>query len=314
MTPRPPRPIGPDAMLTPLNILDHIRQRRPELKRSEGQVADMVLVDPQRVLGQSVTALARTAQVSEATVVRFCRSVGCGGFPDFKLRLAECQARGGTPFVSQDVEPDDDLSAVTRKIFSSAAAALNDSAGRLDAQAVARAVDLLSGASSVLCTGMGASASVAADAAHKLLRLGMTAQSSADPMLVEMLAVNLGSQRGVLLAVSNTGRTLAMITLAEAARAQGVPVVAITAPESPLAAAATVAIGTAPVEDAEVYTPMASRLIHLAIVDVLSTGVALRLGTAAGRHLARVKTVLATTRTARDAAPGKGGARRRNRP
>jgi len=299
-------------LITPLNIVDHIRQRLPELKRSERQVAEMVLTDPQKVLGQSITALAQTAMVSEATVVRFCRSVGCGGFPDFKLRLAECQARGGTPFVSQDVAPDDDLPAVARKIFSSAAAALNDAAGTLDAGAIARAVDLLADASSILCIGMGASAVVAADAAHKFLRLGMAAQASADPMIVQMLAVNLGSQQGILLAVSNTGRTLALIELVQAARAQGVPVIAITAPGSPLAAIATVAIGTDPVEDAEIYTPMASRLIHLAIIDVLSTGTALRIGAAARRHLAKVKSALAGTRAGRPTAPpGKGRSRPR---
>ena len=287
-------------MLTPSNVLDHIRQRLPDLKRSERQVAEIVLTDPQKVLTQSITAVAQTALVSEATVVRFCRSVGCSGFPDFKLRLAECQARGGTPFVSQDVAPDDELPAVARKIFSSAAVALNDAAGRLDAGAIAHAVDLLAEASSILCIGMGASAIVAADAAHKFLRFGMAAQSSSDPMLVQMLSVNLGSQNGIMLAVSNTGRTLAMIELVEAACAQGVPVIAITAPGSPLAAVATVAIGSDPVEDAEIYTPMASRLIHLTIVDVLSTGVALRIGAGARRHLAKVKAALADTRTARN--------------
>ncbi len=291
-------------MLQPLNILDHIRGRLPELKKSEAQVADMVLADPHKVLGQSITVLAQAAGVSEATVVRFCRSIGCGGFPDFKLRLAEGQARG-TPFVSQDVAPDDDVPMVAQKVFASAAAALNDAAGALDMEAVARAVDLLAGASSILCIGTGASAVVAEDAAHKFLRFGMAAQASADPMMVRMLSVNLG-EKGVLLAISNTGRTFVVTELAQTAREQGVPVIAITAPGSPLAAVSTVTIGHTPVEDAEIYTPMASRLVHLAIIDVLSTGVALRIGTGARRHLAKVKAVLADTREARDGRPTRG--------
>ncbi|MCW2243797.1 transcriptional regulator HexR [Azospirillum canadense] len=291
-------------MLQPLNILDHIRGRLPELKKSEAQVADMVLADPHKVLGQSITVLAHAAGVSEATVVRFCRSIGCGGFPDFKLRLAEGQARG-TPFVSQDVAPDDDVPMVAQKVFASAAAALNDAAGALDMEAVARAVDLLAGASSILCIGTGASAVVAEDAAHKFLRFGMAAQASADPMMVRMLSVNLG-EKGVLLAISNTGRTFVVTELAQTAREQGVPVIAITAPGSPLAAVSTVTIGHTPVEDAEIYTPMASRLVHLAIIDVLSTGVALKIGTGARRHLAKVKAVLADTREARDGRPTRG--------
>ena len=291
-------------MLKPVNILDHIRGRLPDLKRSEAQVAEMVLAEPQKILGQSITTLAQAAGVSEATVVRFCRSIGCGGFPDFKLRLAEGQARG-TPFVSQDVAPDDDVPKVAQKVFASAAAALNDAAGALDMAAMAGAVELLAGASGILCVGTGASAVVAEDAAHKFLRFGMAAQASADPMMVRMLSVNLGGN-GVLLAISNTGRTFVVTELAQAAREQGVPVIAITAPGSPLAAVSTVAIGHMPVEDAEIYTPMASRLVHLAIIDVLSTGVALRIGTGARRHLAKVKAVLADTRAARDGKPPRG--------
>jgi len=282
-------------MLQPVNILDHIRGRLPELKRSEAQVAEIVLAEPQKVLGQSITMLAQAAGVSEATVVRFCRSIGCAGFPDFKLRLAEGQARG-TPFVSQDVAPDDETPTVARKIFSSAAAALNDAAGALDMAAVSRAVELLAEASSILCIGTGASAVVAEDAAHKFMRFGMAAQASADPMMVRMLAVNLGA-RGVLLAISNTGRTVMVTELAQMARDLGIPVIAITAPDSPLATVSSVAIGHTPVEDAEIYTPMASRLVHLAIIDVLSTGVALKLGAEARHHLAKVKAVLSGTRS-----------------
>jgi RpiR family carbohydrate utilization transcriptional regulator len=281
-------------MLRPLQILDDIRRQAPHLKPSEAQVADMVLEDPRKVLGLNITALAQAAGVSEATVVRFCRSVGCAGFPDFKLRLAECQARG-TPFVSQDVAPDDDPPVYARKIFSTATAALNNAAERLDIAAVTRAVELLSQAPRVLCVGMGASGALAEDAAHKFLRLGMDAQACTDPLLGRMLAVNLGSD-GVLVVISNTGRSVPIVEMAQVARDQGASVIALTVPGSPLARVAGTVIGNEPVEDAEIFTPMASRLVQLTIVDVLSTGVALTLGAPARRHLAKVKAVLADTR------------------
>lgn len=281
-------------MLKPLQILDDIRRQTPDLKPSEAQVAGMVLADPRRVLTLNITALAQAAGVSEATVVRFCRSIGCAGFPDFKLRLAESQARG-TPFISQDVAPDDDVAVFARKIFSSAAAALGEASDRLDTAAVARAVDLLAAAPRILCVGMGASGPLAEDTAHKFLRLGLDAQACTDPLLGRMLAVNLGRD-GALLVISNTGRSIPIIEMAQVARDLGTPVIALTVPGSPLAQAATVLIGNEPVEDAEIFTPMASRLVQLTTVDVLSTGVALKLGAPARRHLARVKSVLADTR------------------
>ncbi|MBY6264116.1 SIS domain-containing protein [Azospirillum sp. 412522] len=284
---------------TPLDILEGIRRLRGGLKRSEGRIADLVLADPRRVLDLNVTSLAQAAEVSEATVVRFCRSVGCAGFPDFKLRLAESQARdamrdevrGGTPYVSQDVAPDDDVGTLARKIFSSSAAALTAASSTLDGRALERAIALLADAPRVLCVGTGGSSALAQDAAHKLLRFGADAQPCADPVLARMLLVNMAAG-GVLLALSNTGRSGAINELAAAARAQGTAVVAITAPRSPLAAMASVVIASQPVEDTEMYTPMASRLVHLTLIDVLSTGVALRLGDPAVRQLARVKSAI----------------------
>lgn len=280
----------------PINILEDIRRLRPDLKRSEAQVADLVLQNPRGVLEQNVTALAHSAAVSEATVVRFCRSVGCAGFPDFKLRLAECQARGGTPYVSQDVAPDDSVGTLARKIFSSSAAALTAAAAGLDEAALNDAIARLADASRILCVGIGASGALAQDAAHKLLRFGANAQACSDPILARMLLLNLGAD-GLLLALSNTGRSGAVNDLAAAARAQGVPVVAITAPESPLSRLASVTIASLPVEDTEMYTPMASRLVHLTLIDVLSTGVALRLGDPAREHLAKVKATINASRT-----------------
>ncbi|CAO3359116.1 SIS domain-containing protein [Azospirillum melinis] len=287
------------AAPTPLDILDEIRRLRGDLKRSEGQIADLVLADPRRVLDLNVTSLAQAAEVSEATVVRFCRSVGCAGFPDFKLRLAESQARdalrdevrGGTPYVSKDVAPDDDVGTLARKIFSSSAAALTAASSTLDDEALERAIALLAGASRVLCVGTGGSSALAQDAAHKLLRFGADAQPCTDPVLARMLLVNM-TAGGVLLALSNTGRSGTINELAAAARSQGTAVVAITAPRSPLAAMASVVIASRPVEDTEMYTPMASRLVHLTLIDVLSTGVALRLGDPAVRQLAKVKAAI----------------------
>jgi RpiR family transcriptional regulator, carbohydrate utilization regulator len=298
-TTRSPHTVG--SMAHPINILEDIRRLRPTLKRSEAQVADLVLDNPRAVLELNVTSLAHSAEVSEATVVRFCRSVGCGGFPDFKLRLAECQARGGTPYVSQDVAPDDSVGALARKIFSSSAAALTAAANALDDAALGDAIARLAAAPRILCVGIGASGALAQDAAHKLLRFGANAQPCSDPVLARMLLLNLGTD-GLLLALSNTGRSGAVNDLAAAARVQGLAVVAITAPDSPLARLATVTIASLPVEDTEMYTPMASRLVHLTLIDVLSTGVALRLGDPARQHLAKVKAAISASRSPLDGA------------
>jgi len=69
-------------------ILTQIRRARSALSPAELRVAEQVLAHPRSVLNQPIVEIARAAQVSQPTVIRFCRSIGCEGLSDFKLRLA----------------------------------------------------------------------------------------------------------------------------------------------------------------------------------------------------------------------------------
>jgi RpiR family carbohydrate utilization transcriptional regulator len=275
-------------------LLEALRQATPPLRRAEARVAAAVLGDPEAALPLNLTALARRADVSEATVVRFCRAVGCDGFADFKIRLAGSLARG-MPLVSAHVDPRDTAATYARKIFASTAAALAAAGERLDPAAVERAVDILDGARQIVCCGMGGSGAVAMDAHHKFLRLDVPANACCDPVIGRMLAAGMRGE-DALLAISNTGRTMAVLGIVDLARAAGARTIAVTAPNSPLALRADVTIGIEPLEDVELYTPMASRLAHLTAIDVLSTGVLLRRGPAFQTHLARIKAGLGETR------------------
>lgn len=276
------------------HMIDALRRVLASLPRQEAAVATAILSEPESVLQMSVSALAERAGVSQPTVIRLCRSVGCEGFADFKLRLAQNLA-AGVPFVSANVTEEDDAASLTGKIFDASIRALQDARNQLDVRALHRAIELLDGARRVVIFGLGGSAATALDAQHKFSRFPTPCQAVMDPLMVRMLLAGMGPE-DVFLALSNTGRTQTVLELASLAIAEGIAVVAITAPESPLSGLASVVLGVQPAEDAELFTPMASRMVHLAVIDVLSTGVALRRGTEAHIQLARVKTMLRPTR------------------
>jgi DNA-binding MurR/RpiR family transcriptional regulator len=69
-------------------VLGQIKRARDSLSPAERRVADHVLAHPRAALGNPIAEIARAAQVSQPTVIRFCRSLGCEGLSDFKLRLA----------------------------------------------------------------------------------------------------------------------------------------------------------------------------------------------------------------------------------
>nr|WP_279433268.1 transcriptional regulator HexR [Pseudobacteriovorax antillogorgiicola] len=282
-------------------MLQKISKARTSLSKSELKVADVVLADPNTTIRSSIASLARSAEVSEPTVNRFCRSLDCTGFPDFKLRVAQSLANG-TPYVNSNVEPNDTVEDYANKIFEMTMASLEDARSNLDYHLIGRAVDALAQAKKIEFYGLGASASVAIDAQHKFFRLNTPVVAYTDIMMQRMSAAAIG--RGdVVVVVSYTGRTIATVEAARLAKEAGATVIGITTPGSPLAQHCSITLGVETAEDTDVYTPAISRLVHLTIVDVLATGVTLRRGPDFLDHLKRVKDSLVETRFSRDIPP-----------
>lgn len=258
----------------------------------------MVLADPNTTIRSSIATLARSADVSEPTVNRFCRSLDCSGFPDFKLRVAQSLANG-TPYVNSNVEPNDSAEEYSNKIFEMTMASLDDAKSNLDIKSVERAVDALAQARRIEFYGLGASASVACDAQHKFFRLNVPVIAYTDIMMMRMSATS--TTRGdVVVVISYTGRTIATVEAAQLAREAGATVIGLTMANSPLAEYCSIVLGVETIEDTDIYTPTVSRIVHLALVDVLATGVTLRRGPDFLEHLKRVKNSLKQTRFHKD--------------
>lgn len=279
-----------------MNILQKIQKSRDSLSKSEVKVADVVLADPQLTMRSSIATLAKMADVSEPTVNRFCRSLDCGGFPDFKLRVAQCLATSGTPYVSSLVEAGDKVEDFGVKIFDRVLSAFEEAKKSLDFTCLEQAIDHLSSARKIEFHGLGASSSVALDAQNKFFRLNTPVVAYTDVVMQRMSAV--AANRGeVIVIISYTGRSIASIETAELAREAGATVIGITNPISPLAQVCSVVIPVETAEDTEIYTPAVSRLLHLVILDILVTGVTLKRGPDFVEHLRKMKESLRATRT-----------------
>ncbi|MCA1769407.1 MAG: MurR/RpiR family transcriptional regulator [Halomonas sp.] len=265
-----------------------------ELNRSERKVADVILADPAAATGMSIATLAQAASVSEPTVNRFCRSFEAKGYPDFKIKLAQSLA-GGTPYVSQAVEPDDTAADYTEKIFGATIAALDNARRQTDPVRIERVVDYLIQAKQVHFFGLGASGAVAQDAQHKFFRFNLPVTAYVDVLMQRMVAASCHTG-DVVVVISWTGRTRELVEIARLARESGAVVLGITAPDSPLAQECTETLEVATPEDTDHYMPMTSRMIQLALIDVLATGVTLRRGEGFLGHLKKIKDSLKDTR------------------
>ena len=145
---------------------------------------------------------------------------------------------------------------------------------------------------------MGASGSVALDAQHKFFRFGMPAIAHTDFINQRMICSML-DKNDVAVFISYTGRTDAVITNAALAQKCGAAIVGITTKGSPLAAQCDYILNANIIENTDLFTPMTSRIIHLAIIDMLATNVALKFGDRVEDNIKAIKSSLASTRTDR---------------
>jgi RpiR family transcriptional regulator, carbohydrate utilization regulator len=266
-------------------LLDRIRAALPALPPAEQRVARLLLSDPRNFAGIPVAELAERARVSKPTVVRFCRSVGYDGLADFKLKLAGSVSEG-VPFVHRSVSAEDKPDELIIKVIDNAVSALlkyrNAATGLAMDKAMRALAAAVQGGRRIEFYGVGNSGIVAQDAQHKFFRLGAIAHAVCDGH-VQVMSASMLTEGDCALIISNSGRSRDLVDVAEIAQRKGATVIVITASGSPLAHLAQqpghVLVADHP-EDWDRYSPMVSRLLHLIIIDILTTGVALRLDSA----------------------------------
>ncbi|OWQ86766.1 MurR/RpiR family transcriptional regulator [Roseateles terrae] len=265
-------------------MLERIKAALPALPPAEQRVAKLLLADPRAFANLPVSELADRSHVSKPTVVRFCRSVGYDGLADFKLKLAG-SVNEGVPFVHRAVDEDDKPGDLIVKVVDNAVAALlhyrNDAASHAFERAILALTQAGREHKRIEFYGVGNSGIVAMDAQHKFFRLGVNTFACSDGHIQLMSATMLGPGDCAVI-ISNSGRSRDLMDAAEIARKKGATTIIITASGSPLAQMGQlpgqVLLAVDHPEDYDRYSPMVSRLLHLVVVDVLTTGVALRLG------------------------------------
>ena len=265
-------------------MLDRIKACLPSLAPAEQRVGKLVLADPRAFANLPITELADRAHVSKPTVVRFCRSVGYDGLSDFKLKLAGSVSEG-VPFVHRSVDVDDKTSDVLVKVIDNTVAAFLKYRNDASSFAIQKATDALAAAEAngnrIEFFGVGNSGIVAQDAQHKFFRLGVNTVAYSDGHMQVMSASMMGPGDCVVV-ISNSGRTRDLMDACDIARKNGATTIVITASGSPLANLAKDAghihLAADHPEGYDRYSPMVSRLLHLMIIDILATCLALRIG------------------------------------
>lgn len=279
----------------PRSIGAQIRMQMPLLTPLEARVVDTITGRSDLSLNTALRQVAEDSGVSDAMVVKIAKKLGFNGFRDFREALVVYR-QTDVASLHSEISPDDSSADIIRKVFQTSMQALQETMSILDVVAFDRAADLLHGARQRDFYGVGGSAQIARDVAHKFLRIGLRASVQDDPHMMLMSASLLGPD-DVAVAFSHSGTTSNVIEAARLARKQGARVIAVTNyATAPLSELADIALCSTAQGSPLLGENAAARIAQLNIMDAIFVAVAQRDLDRSEAQLARTRQAVETKR------------------
>lgn len=257
-------------------MLKRMMAEYEDMGGAEQRIAGFVSAHPKEVMHMSMAVLAEKCSVSDPTIVRFCRRLGFSGYQDFKLNLAQSLVPAA-PFEYDQITAEDSVDNIVRKTCRNSLSAIQRALEDLIPAQIEDAAEALmkAGWTGIYATGISEITSM--DAEHKFQRLGLRCAAVIGRKKQWMLAEQTRPGEAALI-FSQSGATKQMVEVATAVRAGGGRVISVTAAESPLARVTDTLIAVRPYDRTELMTPLASRLNHHLLVNMLVTAIAVKSG------------------------------------
>ena len=199
-----------------------------QFTKTEKKIADYVLKSPDQVLFMSITELADECHVAEASVHRFCRTVGAKGYQEFKMKLSLSLAPDDA---NGDLLPEDESHDGNLAFFDSILqyhlGAIRETNRLLDPDVVEETVEMMLNSDNIFFFGIGDSLITAEEARNKFLRITPKVQTILDPHM-QAMAASMLTEKDMVFFVSYSGATKDTVFVAQIARRAGAKISAIS--------------------------------------------------------------------------------------
>jgi DNA-binding MurR/RpiR family transcriptional regulator len=248
-------------------LLLQIQTLYPQLTAKEQAIADYIFKNKE-VVYQSITEFVSRSKVGYGSVVRFCKRLGCAGFQEFKIKLAQDLAlhKAGSDFRT-------DAEKWTPAMAEEACRDIRNTARILSEKELERAAKAVLSARHILSVGAGAALIIAKELEYRFCRYGLPAVAMAESHLQNMRAATLTSDDAIVL-VSFSGSTKDVLRSGELARKAGATLICLTNfAESPISAISDIRLVTAVRVD-PLSEEMVSNIAMDFVVDLLSKKIA----------------------------------------
>lgn len=268
----------------------------PSLTPSDAKIANYIAEHLSEIMSMTVSDLARAIQVSEITLSRFCKKLELPGLQALKIALSQEQHRSA-PFLDSDISLSDSAEEITHKLFANIQEGLRNTLSLLDFSAVDEAARMISASSRILVFGYGNSATVCHDLATRFVRLSKSCEMSSDPHQ-QMTLASICGPGTVVIGVSYSGASVNLNEVLAEAKRSGAGIILITShknsPSSCIADVTLIGLGPEVKHNSE---SSVSRLIHMAIGDVLYTRVSFMHNHEFERSMTRMRAAVSTLKS-----------------
>ena len=253
-------------------LLRQIKNSLPKLRKSERTVGEFVLHDPKSIISMKTAQASKAIGISEPTLIRFCKAIGFSGFQELKINLSQ-QLAADDYFKMYEIDENDSTHELCEKVFDTTISEILNVRSQIDQDILESAIETLVNSERVEFYAFGGSAPVAMDAQHKFFRLKIPSSYISDPHL-QFMSANSLEKNDVVVAISQSGTTAALIDSVKIVRKNGVKVIGIMPGETPLSNMCdyplTINVGV----ENRISKPVTSRIAYTAVIDVLTMGVA----------------------------------------
>jgi RpiR family carbohydrate utilization transcriptional regulator len=256
----------------PTKLLRHIKNTLPDLRKSEKIVGEFILANPKSIITMKTAEASSAMGISEPTLIRFCKALGFTGYQELKINLSQ-QLAADDYFVMYEIDQNDTIHELCEKVFDTTISEILNVRSQIDQNVLSDAIETLANAGRVEFYAFGGSAPVAMDGQHKFFRLKIPSSYISDPHIQFMSANSLGKD-DVVVVISQSGTTSALIDSVKIVRKSGVKVIGIMPGNTPLASICDYPLVINIGDNNRISKPHTSRIAYTAVIDVLTMGVA----------------------------------------
>ena len=252
-----------------ISLLTALRTKYNLFSSTQKVVANYILDHPDTVSLLSITDLAGKCNTSETTVMRLLKKLDYSSYQIFRINLAKEFSNSPAESIIEEILGDDDIGSIKKKVIGHTITAINDLDYYLKDDVIEKALDFIMSSKRLLFYGVGASASIAADAMHKFAKIGLNVCSYPDPHFMNIICSHASSD-DVLIAVSHTGESLEVLNTVSIAQKKGAKIIGLTSfSNSTLAQKSDIFLSSSTNDKKYHSEAMASRIVQLAIIDIL---------------------------------------------